>query len=134
MVRRLKAYILFIKIKRNIRARIGVLGIKVFPAGYYIYIGSGRKNLMERIKRHIKMKKKKFWHIDYLLTKRDVSIIDVYLTEKTESNIVNRIQTLKGARPYPVRFGSSDTKNMTHFFHLNNKSSITTLINCIEKW
>lgn len=128
MIHRIKSYILFIRIKRYIKARIGARGVEEFAAGYYMYIGSGKKNLMERIKRHLKMRKKKFWHIDYILTKKDVSIIDIFVSEKTESQIVNRVLNLNSVKPFDRRFGASDTVNITHLFYLKNKATINKIM------
>lgn len=123
-----KTYILLIKVKRNLKIKIGALGVKEFPSGYYLYVGSGRKNLMERIKRHLKMKKKKFWHIDYLLSQKDVSIFDIYLCEKTETEIVKLTLNRSNLKPHIKGFGSSDTNNKTHLFYTKFKKTIPYFI------
>ena len=35
--------------------------------GLYAYVDSAQTNLEQRIKRHIRKKRRLFWHIDYLL-------------------------------------------------------------------
>ena len=134
MVRRLNAYILFIKIKKKLQSKIGTLGLNEFPEGYYVYIGSGKKNLMDRIKRHLRMKKKKFWHIDYLLSNIDVAIIDIYITYLKEDEVVELMENQKGVIPFSEGFGSSDTENSTHLFRLKKESIITRIIDSVEKW
>jgi len=55
----------------EINLKVGKLGIQRFPRGYYTYTGSalgvGSSSLKHRVLRHLKKKKQKFWHIDFLL-------------------------------------------------------------------
>jgi len=48
-----KTYILVIENYKERNVKIGRLGELHFPAGIYAYIGSGKKNLIARIKRHL---------------------------------------------------------------------------------
>ena len=47
------SYLLFIKIKKPIRIKIGALGREGFDKGYYVYVGSSMNNLNKRIQRHL---------------------------------------------------------------------------------
>jgi len=132
LIHKIISYILLIKVKRDVTVKIGALGIQTFPKGYYVYIGSGKKNLMERIKRHLGMKKKNFWHIDYLLTKKDVSILDTYISEKSEKEIVNLLEDLDNVEPSIIGFGSSDSKHRTHLFRFFNRDYILNIIKGME--
>jgi sugar fermentation stimulation protein A len=134
MANKIKSYILFIHIKKNLGVRIGALGVKFFPKGYYLYIGSGKKYLTERLKRHLKMTKSKYWHIDYLLSKRDVNISDIFVSEKTENQLVKKAQNSKGVKPHLDKFGASDSKNITHLFYAKNKSAIEKIKKQVYKW
>ena len=72
---------------RDLRIRVGSLGVIEFKKGYYIYVGSGQTNLEKRIQRHKKKIKKVKWHIDYLTTNSDVKVIEAAaydLTKKYE--------------------------------------------------
>jgi len=63
-------YILVLRLTRNSSIKIGRLGKLRFCKGYYCYVGSAlgkAVNLENRIMRHFSKKKKKRWHIDYLL-------------------------------------------------------------------
>jgi len=42
-----------------------------FPAGWYVYTGSARNGLAQRVGRHLRHNKRKHWHIDYLLAVAD---------------------------------------------------------------
>ena len=64
-------YQLRIRLLRPSRIRVGALGIHVFLAGWYVYTGSARSGLAQRIGRHLRHNKRKHWHIDYLLAVAD---------------------------------------------------------------
>lgn len=132
--RKLNTYILFIKVKKKCKEKIGSLGTKEFTPGYYLYIGSGKKNLMERLKRHLRMKKRNFWHIDYLLTNTNVGILDIFITYLSEDEIFTILKVQKEIRPCFDKFGSSDTSNSTHFFSVDKKSSFENILEVIENW
>jgi Uri superfamily endonuclease len=134
MKQKLSAYILFIRVKKKCRVGIGSLGVKEFKRGYYLYIGSGKKNLMERLKRHLKMKKKNFWHIDYLLKNSNVSILDIYITYLSEDEIFSVLKRQRNITPFLENFGSGDTSNLTHFFSVDKKESLVSILCKIEKW
>ena len=48
--------------------RIGALGVKVFPRGNYLYIGSafGPGGIKARLRHHLFSTAAPRWHIDYL--------------------------------------------------------------------
>ncbi|MEM4407243.1 MAG: DUF123 domain-containing protein [Candidatus Caldarchaeum sp.] len=48
------------------RLKIGALGYRKLEKGYYVYVGSGRRNLIRRVERHIRKNKRVRWHIDYI--------------------------------------------------------------------
>jgi Uri superfamily endonuclease len=60
-------YALIIELASDERISVGKLGKINFKKGYYLYVGSGQNSLEARIARHLRKRKKKFWHIDYLL-------------------------------------------------------------------
>ena len=70
----MQSYQLFIKIVEEINLKVGKLGRFIFPAGYYVYTGSAKKNIDKRIERHLAKKKKLHWHVDYLLNNDAVKI------------------------------------------------------------
>jgi len=107
MQKSFKTYQLFIFIKKELNAKIGKLGIFTFPPGYYVYTGSAKNNLDARIKRHKSKNKKIRWHIDYLLSKRFVKVVDVRKFTYQEC-VVNQSSTGKILVP---QFGASDCRN-----------------------
>jgi len=61
-------YAIIMELISDKRISVGKLGKINFKKGYYLYVGSGQNSLETRIARHLKKRKKKFWHIDYLLS------------------------------------------------------------------
>ena len=60
------SYLVIFKTAHNRRILVGQLGEISLRKGYYIYVGSAKQNLSARIERHRRLRKKLFWHIDYL--------------------------------------------------------------------
>jgi Uri superfamily endonuclease len=108
------SYILLIELKDKKNIQIGKLGQFIFKNGFYVYIGSALNGLEIRIKRHFRSKKKRHWHIDYLLD--FAKIIDVYykINENKEEYTIAKIIS-EQLVPVP-HFGSSDCKCKTHLF------------------
>jgi sugar fermentation stimulation protein A len=113
------AYIIILRLKEDRKISIGRLGRLKFKKGYYIYIGSAKRGLSERIKRHKRKKKKCFWHIDYL---REHSTfykdIPICTNLDFECEIASRLKdfadwTIPG-------FGCSDCQCETHLFATNS--------------
>ena len=70
-------YQLTIQVKQDSIIQIGKFGTFQFPAGYYVYTGSAKRNLEARIQRHLSKEKQLKWHIDYLLDAPGVEIANV---------------------------------------------------------
>jgi len=114
------AYILIMENKKNSRIKVGSLGTVVFPPGLYAYVGSAMRGLEARIERHISKQKKTFWHIDYFLKSRNVTIRQVYYKpskRKEECEIADSLsrygRAIKG-------FGCSDCNCEGHLFWLRD--------------
>lgn len=71
-------YVLFIFVKRDTLIKVGALGKIKFRRGTYAYVGSAQNGLKKRVTRHLRKKKRKFWHIDYLLEQKDSSIEEIF--------------------------------------------------------
>jgi Uri superfamily endonuclease len=117
-------YSLLIELKKNQKIRIGNLGKFHFKKGYYIYTGSAMNNLEKRIERHLKKKKKKFWHIDYLLSNKHaqvISILKIKTRERIECKLNETILKNLMGKILIEKFGSSDCKCKSHLIYLGNK-------------
>jgi Uri superfamily endonuclease len=78
------SYQLQIRLAAPARLVIGKLGTFNFPAGYYVYTGSARRNMETRIARHLQREKRLRWHIDYLLACPESSVITVERSDQPE--------------------------------------------------
>lgn len=112
-------YILLIFLSSEIYKKIGGLGKLKLKRGYYLYVGSARKNFEKRIKRHLSRKKKIFWHIDYLLSDKRTSVKKVFYTDfDIEHEVAKQLE-----KEFEVikKFGSSDCKCTGHLFYVGSK-------------
>jgi sugar fermentation stimulation protein A len=106
-------YLLDIYLKKQKCIKVGKLGTFRFKNGYYVYVGSAKKNMAKRIARHLRKKKKKFWHIDYLLQYAEVK--KVWTSDLPEEKMAELLAEKMTA---PVLgFGASDKKSKTHLFY-----------------
>lgn len=113
-------YVLIIEIHQNIIETIGALGQQKFSKGTYAYVGSAQKTLEQRVKRHIRKEKKKFWHIDYLLDDKNVKIKKIFYKpaeKQEECNIAAQISE----QGIPINgFGCSDCQCKSHLLKIEN--------------
>ena len=116
------SYCLVIDVNEKVPVQVGALGKIVFEKGTYAYVGSAMNSLEKRIARHLRSNKKKFWHIDYLLSNKNVGITKVFYKKserKEECEIANKVA--KHGREIN-NFGCSDCKCKAHLFKLENSS------------
>ena len=85
--------------------------------GYYTYTGSALGNgascLKHRIARHLRKKKRRFWHIDYLLANENVSVEAVIVAETNENMecpLNKYLKSIIGAKVLVKGFGASDCR------------------------
>ncbi len=110
-------YVLIIHVPRERELKIGRLGSKRVPEGYYLYTGSamgrGAQSLTGRISRHLSRDKRKRWHIDFLLGEEDVRVIDVLAIQSTTDGECKVNRYLKKRLEAEIKifgFGSSDCR------------------------
>lgn len=108
-------YILILYLDEDERIEVGKIGVLFFKKGYYIYIGSAAKNLSSRIDRHRRLRKRAFWHIDYLRERTDyVTALHIRTGEDLECLIA---QDIKLISDWTIpNFGSSDCNCESHLF------------------
>ena len=113
-------YVLVIQVEEDIEAEVGALGITVFTKGLYAYVGSAQTNMEQRIKRHLRSKKRRFWHIDYLLDNPKAKIIKVFFKEGDKTEECKTANYLSEKGELIASFGCSDCKCKSHLFHVKN--------------
>jgi len=92
-----------------------LLGEIRFPKGYYLYVGSARRNLSSRIERHRRMRKKLFWHVDFL---RAMAEFHTAVPIRTQDVLECKIaQAVKKIAEWEIPgFGSSDCFCSSHLY------------------
>jgi Uri superfamily endonuclease len=98
--------------------QIGRWGQIQLKAGYYIYVGSafGPGGLKARISRHLRIKKTKRWHIDYL--RNFMNPFDVWYSrenEQLEHRWAQTLHTMENMKPIQG-LGCSDCRCYSHLF------------------
>lgn len=100
--------------------RVGALGDLLFQAGWYIYVGSALgSGGLQRLGRHISLArlrdKRPTWHVDYLLTSPEFSLIYAVCAIS-----VDRYECLLSHELIGTRipgFGCSDCSCASHLFY-----------------
>jgi len=119
-------YTLIIRLNKKIRLEVNKLGSFNLQKGYYAYTGSalgdGATSLTRRIERHLKKKKTRHWHIDFLLARKEATIVAVVAAESSgnkECQTNEAIKSIEGATIPVVGFGASDCKHhcRSHLVH-----------------
>ncbi len=123
--RRAGIYHLVLSLPRARRLRAGKLALKSYPSGYYVYTGSARRGLAMRILRHLRKKKTRHWHIDWLTQVARVEEIWVDVDPKSaECECHQRVIVLPGARTLIPRFGSSDCRCPSHLAYFQRRPKL----------
>ena len=119
-------YAIFVELASDKRISVGKLGKINFKKGYYLYVGSGQNSLETRITRHLKKRKKKFWHIDYLLSEREARIKEVWIANdrKIECLAARKILERVNSPLVAKKFGSRDCSCPTHLFYLSQRGKL----------
>lgn len=109
------SYLVSLKLAEGAKIAIGKLGRVTFPKGYYLYVGSARKDLNRRIERHRRIRKTKFWHIDYLRERADFqAAIPIRTGDDLECQIAQAVNGIAGWNI--PGFGCSDCSCESHLF------------------
>lgn len=108
--------------KENVQ--IGKLGSFSFEKGYYVYVGSAKKNIYSRINRHIQADKKQRWHLDYLRPYLQIQEVQTYDGKEGECQLFDRLKKRNVGTIPAQGFGSSDCKCVSHLFYSAKESSL----------
>lgn len=94
---------------------IGAKGRIHFAKGYYVYVGSAKKNLAARLARHKRKRKKMHWHIDYLRKEADVTAtIPIRTADDLEHDLAAAVGKIA---PWQIpSFGCTDCTCPSHLF------------------
>jgi Uri superfamily endonuclease len=110
-------YTLIISLTAPDCIKISDLGKFSFKKGYYAYTGSamgnGAVSLRHRVARHLRERKTKRWHIDYLLASqkaRITAVVACSTSANEECCITRNIQSIDGVSVPIDSFGASDCR------------------------
>ena len=113
-------YVLVIRKTGSTRIRMPGQSISM-EEGLYLYVGSAKRGLEQRLARHMKKRKKCFWHIDYITSRRDTDVMAIYLSPYPECETLTAVSQLGPL--FGRKLGSSDCKCLSHFVKLNHVDS-----------
>ena len=119
-------YALVIALEGEVTIAVGRLGHFAFPRGYYLYAGSARGGLAQRVGRHLRREKRLRWHIDYLLERAEV--VEVWYApgdERRECLWAAAARDMPQARIIAPGFGSSDCRCPSHLLFFPRQPSFT---------
>jgi len=124
------SYVIFLQISETFSTEIGALGRYLFDSGRYIYIGSAKRGIASRLARHIRLATEKsgktHWHIDYLLVKKEVTLLEVVpFPDEDECTITQHFAANPNVSTPVPGFGASDCKNKcpAHFFRIDESGT-----------
>jgi sugar fermentation stimulation protein A len=113
------SYIVVLRLARDRRIPVGGLGDIKFPKGFYLYVGSAKKNLTRRISRHRSERKNLFWHIDYLREHAGFhAALPIRTSEDLECEVAASLAEMTDRQI--AGFGSSDCTCQTHLFGMKD--------------
>jgi adenylylsulfate kinase len=113
-------YALVIAVPKNIVVDAGALRHVQLEKGFYVYVGSAQTGIERRIARHLRKTKRRFWHIDYLLSVEDVSVVGVFQTRGPKSFECKVARRLARVGTAVSKFGSSDCHCRSHLFRVED--------------
>lgn len=124
------SYIVWLKLGRKRRIRIGKLGEHLFAPGYYAYCGSafGPGGLKARLGHHLKKPERLHWHIDYL--KKIAPVQKIWYStdpENCEHLFADHLIRQTEAEIPVARFGASDCNCPTHLLYFPQQPDIGLL-------
>ncbi|MBI5585327.1 MAG: DNA/RNA nuclease SfsA, partial [Deltaproteobacteria bacterium] len=114
------SYLLILRLKRAQTLEYGRReNRQTFPVGYYVYVGSAMKNLTQRLERHRRLRKNKFWHIDYL---REVAEFRAALPIRASANLECAVAArMRTVADWAIPgFGASDCGCPGHLFGMRD--------------
>lgn len=108
-------YMIVLHLKEPETITVGSLGPVSFSEGYYVYVGSARKNLEQRMAHHRALRKKMHWHMDYLRKEADfVGAIPIRTRDDLEHDLARALSEI--ADWDVPKFGCTDCHCHSHLF------------------
>jgi len=115
-------YCLLVQLERDEDIEVGALGVCKFRSGMYAYVGSALAGIEQRVGRHRGSRKRRRWHIDYLLERGEVVATIAIPTQQksTECSVARSLLSSGEAKPIVPGFGSSDCGCPSHLVYFGD--------------
>jgi sugar fermentation stimulation protein A len=98
---------------------VGALGSRAFREGWYVYAGSAQRSLTRRVERHLRLRKKLHYHIDFLRAECTAAgAFPIRGTRPTECELAEEIHRISSDSV--ERFGCSDCRCGSHLFYFED--------------
>lgn len=110
-------YVVHLQVDKEAKITVGKLGSFTFPKGKYLYVGSAKRNIEARLKRHIKKEKSLRWHFDYLRPYGIITKVDTFSRDLSECELLERTLSETSGQLLFKGFGSSDCKCKSHLIY-----------------
>lgn len=105
-------YLLVVEVPHEVTLELGGLGHRTFPPGFYVYTGSARRGLNRRIARHLRLRKRFHWHVDFL---RAHSLrVQAFPIRASSGECALAADVARIGRELVAGFGSSDCRCPGH--------------------
>jgi len=109
-------YLFLLKIEAEQSVSIGRLGERKLAPGFYLYCGSAKANLSQRVERHKRKRKNKHWHLDYLRGyAQEVQAFPIQTHNDLECQLSEDVKSL--SQGSITGFGSSDCNCSSHLHY-----------------
>ena len=122
------SYILLLQLPVPATVTVGKLGRLRFDRPYYAYAGSafGPGGIPARVGRHLRVDKKKHWHVDYLRARaKVVAVWELCDDTRRECLLAGLLASLNDAAPV-IGFGATDCRCNAHLVGLERLPRLTT--------
>ncbi len=108
-------YLAVLRVDEAQEVEIGALGTFEFEPGFYTYVGSAKKGLSKRMRRHKRTRKRVHWHIDYLRNAAEKAWTYPIRGAVDESALADAMAQV--GRRFPAGFGATDCEDEGHLVH-----------------
>jgi sugar fermentation stimulation protein A len=97
---------------------VGSLGPRAFRAGWYVYTGSARRGLTQRLERHLRLRKRPFYHVDFLRSASTAAhALPIRGGAPGECELAGEILSISSG--CEDGFGCSDCRCRSHLFYFS---------------
>ncbi|MFA9555894.1 DUF123 domain-containing protein [Evansella sp. AB-rgal1] len=128
-------YVIMMNLLEDRHVAIGKLGSFLFHKGTYIYVGSAKKNIQARVKRHInKEKPTRRWHIDFFSSNTSVIGFITFPHHKGECQLKDFIQKQFHGTVVAKGLGSSDCSCDSHLLKINDVDNDIDKLCLLQEW